>query len=56
MTLTERIERRKTPVTPIIERRGGESEKLPEWRRRALEQQARLGYVAVTDLTERGAA
>ena len=34
-TLSERIERRKTPVTPIIERRGGETEKLPTWVQRA---------------------
>lgn len=59
MTLTERIartDRRDTDLTPIVERRGGTERRIPEWRRRAMEQQDRLGYVAVTDLTERGAA
>lgn len=54
---TERIERpdrRQSDLTPVIERREPEP-RLPEWRRRALEQRDRLGYVAVTDLTNRAA-
>lgn len=51
MTLTETIkDRRKTDVTPIVERR------QPEWVRRAQERFERIGYVAVADLTPRRAA
>jgi hypothetical protein len=57
MGLRERIDnpdRRQTDLTPIVERRAGV--RVPEWRRRAIEQQERLGYIAVADLTERRAA
>ena len=51
MNLQARInDRRKDDVTPIVERR------IPEWRRRALELQAKRGNVAVTDLTGERAA
>jgi hypothetical protein len=56
MTLSQRLnkpERRETALTPLIERRGGESQRVPEWRRRAMEQHARNPWGAVTDLTER---
>jgi hypothetical protein len=55
VSLSERIskqDRRETVVTPIIERRGGESQRVPEWRKRAMEQHARNPWSAVTDLTE----
>lgn len=48
-------DRRETDLTPLVERRGGTQVRLPEWRRRALEQRDRLGYVAVTDLTREAA-
>jgi hypothetical protein len=55
MNLTERIhpDRRRTALTPIVERRT--EPRIPEWRRRVLEQKDRLGYVAVADLTGRAA-
>lgn len=58
MTLSERIikaDRRETDIKPIVERRGGTEQRVPEWRRRALEQHARNPWSAVTDLTERAA-
>jgi hypothetical protein len=58
MTLSERIgksDRRETDLTPIVERRGGESQRVPEWRKRAMEQHARNPWGAVTDLTGRAA-
>ena len=57
MGLQQRInDRRKDDLTPIHERRAPEQAKVPEWRRRAAEQVERVGYVAVTDLTEGRAA
>ena len=58
MSLYDRLhpeDRRQAALTPIVERRGGTERRLPEWRRRAEEQVARIGYVAVVDLTERAA-
>ena len=48
MNLSERIERRnpESKVVPIVERR------MPEWRRRAMEQFERVGYVAVKEIKE----
>lgn len=54
MSLTDRLhnpDRRTDDLTPAVERRIGAERRLPEWRRRALEQQERVGFVAVTDLT-----
>lgn len=48
-----RIDRRETVIEPIVERRA--PPKLPEWRRRAQADVARVGYVAVKDLSERAA-
>lgn len=59
MSLSQRIikgDRRETVVTPILERRGGTSQRQPEWRKRALEQHAKNPWSAVTDLTDGGRA
>ena len=57
MGLQQRInDRRKDDLTPIHERRAPEQARVPEWRRRSIEQVERVGYVAVTDLTEGRAA
>jgi hypothetical protein len=43
-------------ITPIVERRGGTEQRVPEWRRRAMEQHQRSPWLAVNDLTETGRA
>lgn len=51
-------DRRQADVAPIVERRSGDERRepfVPEWRRRAIEQRDRLGYVAVADLTRTAA-
>jgi hypothetical protein len=58
VSLTERLskDRRETDITPIVERRGGNEQRVPEWRRRAIEQHQRSPWLAVNDLTETGRA
>ena len=54
---TTRSDRREAALPVIgVDRRSGDERRIPEWRRRALEQRDRLGYVAVADLTNRSAA
>jgi len=43
-------------IVPLVERRGGESARIPAWRRRALEQRDRHGNIAVADLTGKAAS
>ena len=54
MTLRDQLnhpDRRPQPQPLPEERREAGDRRVPEWRRRALEQHDRLGFVAVTDLT-----